>query len=72
MERRNVINLSEYYQHNGRMMKVTDIDGILWTDFGTIGTDYETDKNFVDIKDPGKNYITEIFEDEIKSIEVLE
>jgi hypothetical protein len=54
------------------MMKVTDIDGILWIGFGTIDTDYETNKNFVDIKAPGKNYITEIFEDEIKSIEVLE
>ena len=63
-----MIKLIDCLELNGKEVEVIDVDNQIFKGVATIGTDFDTDRNYVDIEQPGKSYVVEIFEDEIKSI----
>jgi hypothetical protein len=66
------MNFEEYYKkHQGDKARIIDIDGQVFEGYTFFDTDYETDKNYVEIHYDDQNYVTSIFEDEIASIELI-
>ena len=66
-----MINLSKYVNFNGQKVKVVDVDNKTWIGIMTIGSDYDTGRSYIYIEQCDKNYIIELQEDEIKSIEFI-
>ena len=63
--------LEVYKKFHRKKVRITDIDGQVFEGKAIVGTEYETDRGYVDIHYDDKNYVTCIFEDEIASIESI-
>jgi hypothetical protein len=63
--------LEMYKKFDRKKVRITDVDGQVFEGKALFDTDYETDKDYIDIHYEDKNYITCIFIDEITSIELI-
>ena len=60
-----------YKKFQGKSVKIVDIDGQIFEGIANFGTDYETDRDYITVFYPDKNYANTIFGDEIASIELI-